>query len=350
MLPTFFKSKGFIDRLLTIPCSPGNPQYDITEVVNDAGDPKYKKLYNELVDLRKLLLVFRILNYDSPIPDIETSLKNRDKQLCKPLMRLFQNHNCLDDIRESLSYFISEKRDRKRDSLDSYLYSVIADIIKSGNFTIPNDLLWEMIIQLPGDSVPNNPHSYQTEDFGKVSKTQITKIYTSNFEAKKSHDGRKRSLIFNPNTIAKLESNYSPSKKIEIYTKIQTNTFNTFNTFWKRIEGNDPFSIKNNRRNLKKPIQNIANNVKDSVKVSENEDQDPFQIDYPHDKKPTKVLDVLKVLEYNKKVEGQVNDRGLYRKWPRADTWACPYCKDNGDKWYMVEHICKMNKKNARSY
>ena len=33
------KGKGFSDRIFTMKCSPGSPPYDISEVINDAGDP-----------------------------------------------------------------------------------------------------------------------------------------------------------------------------------------------------------------------------------------------------------------------------------------------------------------------
>ena len=93
-----YKAKGFSERIFTIKCSPGNPQYDISEVINDAGDSEHKKLSREIDDLRKLLLVYRIIHYDDKIPDIQLSIKNRDKQLCKPLIRLFNNTKALEDI------------------------------------------------------------------------------------------------------------------------------------------------------------------------------------------------------------------------------------------------------------
>ncbi len=52
-----YKAKGFSDRIFTIKCSPGNPIADITEVINDAGDSKHQKLFREIEDLRKLLLI-----------------------------------------------------------------------------------------------------------------------------------------------------------------------------------------------------------------------------------------------------------------------------------------------------
>ena len=129
--PNSFKGKGFGERIFTIKCSPGSPQYDISEIINDAGDPKYKKLFREIEDLRKLLLIYRIIHYDEPIPDIKLSIKNRDKQLCKPVIRLFKNTKVIDEIVAALSKFLFEKNDNKLNSFDSYLFSVICDLANS---------------------------------------------------------------------------------------------------------------------------------------------------------------------------------------------------------------------------
>lgn len=343
--PAFFKAKGFNERILTINCSPGNPRYDITEVLNDAGDPKYRKLHNELKDLRKLLLVYRLLNYDQPIPDLELSLRNRDKQLCKPILRLFQSSKCLKEISKSLSKFISEKKNKKLNSLDYYLYSIVTDLTKNRTHSIPNETLWNMILQLPGVTVPYKPHSYQTDEFGIVSKYQVTRICEDKFGAHRGHDGRQRTLVFNPNTLRNLESNYSPIKEIKILSNIQTNTSNTFNTFWKGIEGGNPFGNKFKPSLLARKIKNPDNNQGISLESSKNKTGPSLQPERRDQTSPPNVLDMLKVLERQNEIEKKIKERGLYKKWPGSDIRACPSCNDSGDKFYMVDHICKNNKK-----
>ena len=92
------KAKGFLERIFVIHCSPGSPKYDISEVINPARDEKYQELLDELTHTRKLLLIYRMLHYDTPLPDIGLSIKNREKQLCKPVLRLFQNSDCRQEI------------------------------------------------------------------------------------------------------------------------------------------------------------------------------------------------------------------------------------------------------------
>ena len=56
------------------------------------------ELYEELTNTRKLLLMYRLLHYDEKIPDIKLNIKNRYKQLTKPVIRLFQNTESVNEI------------------------------------------------------------------------------------------------------------------------------------------------------------------------------------------------------------------------------------------------------------
>ena len=81
---------------------------------------------------------------------LELSIKNRDKQLCKPLLRLFNNTKAQDEIITSLSKFLAEKKNKKLDSFDAYLYSVVSDLVKEENTVVSNEVLWDTVCSLPG--------------------------------------------------------------------------------------------------------------------------------------------------------------------------------------------------------
>lgn len=299
--PVFNNSKGFIDRLIPVQCSAGNPDYDILEVINDAGDKKYQKLSRELNDLRKLLLIFRILNHDKPIPDIHLSLKNREKQLCKPLLRLFQDSKVIGDILNCLTKFIIEKRNKKLDSLDSVLYSIVSDLVKSSNgFKISNEEIWTIICTLPGSITPNRPQCYQTEEFGILSKHRITRICEDKFGAKRIHDGKQRALIFNKNTLDRFEDNYSPIKEIEIIQSQGSNTHNSFNTFWSKVERKEIHSSELRDKNTPVNSQKVGKINSNIHSISENmlmEHEPSFEDSSDSSVKalnPLKVLDSIK--------------------------------------------------------
>lgn len=99
---------------------------------------------------------------------------------------------------------------------------------------------------------------------------------------------------------------------------------------------NDPVKIK------QPPHKSHENNEKE-VQISS---INTISLIEEQDVSSNKVLKPLKVLERQKEIEKKINETELYRKWPGSDIWACPNCNDIGDKFYMVGHICKNNKKN----
>jgi hypothetical protein len=58
-LPDSRKMKAILDRSLVYKFIVGEVLYNIKDIIRDAGDPKYKPLYEELIHIRKLLLCFR---------------------------------------------------------------------------------------------------------------------------------------------------------------------------------------------------------------------------------------------------------------------------------------------------
>jgi hypothetical protein len=218
--PNNTKAKGFMERTFVLPCSPGTPEYDVLEVVNPVGDKKYEQLLSELMDVHKLLLVYRLLNLDKPISDIELNVKNRDKQLCKPLIRLFQNSSCKTEIMPALSKYLSEKKQRKNDTLDARLYEIMVNLIaQQESSTLSNQIIWETVkSNIDGHTDSYKPLSYETEEFYTLSQKKIIDILESKFCAKKIRVGHKgiRGLQFNQDVLKRLEPNYAKSENIRI--------------------------------------------------------------------------------------------------------------------------------------
>lgn len=118
-MPDKMKSKGFLERIIPLKALPGDPRYDISEVVDDSGDEQFNELFEELMNTLKLLLMYRLLHYNERIPDVKLNIKNRYKQLTKPVIRLFQNTGSINEIIKSLSKYLIEKNREKIDSIDS---------------------------------------------------------------------------------------------------------------------------------------------------------------------------------------------------------------------------------------
>ena len=106
-----------MQRIIAINCRSGDPKYDISEVVNPMGDDDFEELRQELNHVHKLLLIYRLQHFHKKIPNIYINLKNREKQLFKPILRIFQGTRIQETLRDILTEFVNKKRRENMDSL-----------------------------------------------------------------------------------------------------------------------------------------------------------------------------------------------------------------------------------------
>jgi hypothetical protein len=204
------KAKGLLERTLVMRCLHGSPQYDIAEVINPAGDRVHSGLLQELLEFRKLLLVHRLLHYNDIIPNIEIGLKGREKQLCKPLLRLFQKSACRTEISQALEKLLQEKRQAKSDTLEGRLFIVAKRLVSNVGQAPTIAVVFEAVrAELDGQMVKGKSDIFHCFDHGRVTLKQVTKIYREKFGATSFHTGKHRGLVFDLKVIEKLKSVYA---------------------------------------------------------------------------------------------------------------------------------------------
>jgi len=103
----------------------------LSEVINPAGEKEYQALVEELEEIGDELLIYRLLHYHESLPDIKLFLQNREKQLYKPLLRLFQNTETLKELLPIISNYVGKKRQTNANSYHGFLYRSLTDPIKS---------------------------------------------------------------------------------------------------------------------------------------------------------------------------------------------------------------------------
>jgi hypothetical protein len=225
-LPDAEKAGGLMQRIIAINCRAGDPQYDISEVINPMGDDGFDGLRQELNHIHKLLLVYRLLHYHKKIPDIYTNLKNREKQLFKPILRIFQGSRTQEALRLILTNFVNVKRRENVDSLLAFLYDRVKEIVDkkkaqqvSSDVLVPFQAIWELIIDPivnPGKLVSHKPNSYDSDEFGIFTKKEIgAKLRVLGGEPPK-HKGTKRGWVFSEDTMVRLSKLYGDDTEITI--------------------------------------------------------------------------------------------------------------------------------------
>lgn len=247
-LPDSVKAKGFNQRIIEIPCVYGFPIHDISEVINPAGESEHILLLNELMEIRNALLIYRLKHYGDKLPDIKTNLHNREKQLFKPVLRIFHNTSALNEILPVISKYVSQKREANANTLYAFLYRVIKHLMDTKGLEIPSKTIWEKITTpyliesdsdgkpqldkngqivmsenpygLAGEFIPNKKLSYDTEEFGVISQKQISEICKDVFGATKSkRHGTSNKLVFDPKKIERLGKVYD----IDLEVKVKEN-------------------------------------------------------------------------------------------------------------------------------
>ena len=218
-LPDSIKAKGFNQRILEIPCVYGFPENDISEVANPAGEEEFQYLLDELLETRNKLLIYRLQHHHEKIPNIKINLKNREKQLFKPVLRVFQKTGVLNELLPVISQYVSKKREGNANTLHAFLYNVVKNLIQTKNsYELETSDIWVSVIEdLEGRDIPGKPLSCETAEFGVISQKMIIQVMKDVFGASPpKHHGSARKLVFNADKFKKIGRVYELKTEVQI--------------------------------------------------------------------------------------------------------------------------------------
>jgi hypothetical protein len=222
--PSQWRSKGVIDRTLTFTTYFGSPNRLIEEITDPQGDPVRLNLLEELNDLRKLTLIYRLVHLPDPICDIDIAVRGRNMQLAKPYIQLFYGTPTQKEVEETLQRFLDTKNEKRSNSIEAILLPIIRRLLveetRKGYTKVPVSRIWESIkVDIGGESSSNNPNECYT-DYGTLYRNSITKIICDKFGAEvgRLHEG-KRVLDFNLDKLGKVEKAYAVQLKIHTTLK-----------------------------------------------------------------------------------------------------------------------------------
>lgn len=216
-LPDSIIAKGFLERSLEINCVYGTPQYDITEVANPMGDKSFEDLLKELEETRNLLLIYRILHHDDKFPDINLNITGREKQLFKPILRIFNITQTQNELESVISNYINKKRAANVDSLHAFLYRIVSALIKNANsYKLTSKSIWELVTSIPGEFLYKGNTKFESVDYGVLTQKKVNKILREVLGGEPDRDNSSRSLIFKEEKLARLDALYNLSLEVKV--------------------------------------------------------------------------------------------------------------------------------------
>jgi hypothetical protein len=314
-LPDEVIGRGFLQRTIVIKCLPGFPAYDISEVADPAGDEEFQVLVDELNELRNILFCyFRLLHYKDKIPNIKLSIRNREKQLFKPVLRLFQGTDTFQELIPVVSKYISDRRQGKINSYHAFLFRLIRDLINSqGSLELESSSIWNNLkTNVEYKEIPFKPQSIETVEFGVLSQKGVIQTLKEVFQAAPpKYHSNSRKLIFSQDIIDRMGEFYD----IDIEIMIQ--------------EGDDTATLRTHRTDrtyvgLDRHIDNNGDNSHEENPIKERA-ANPKQASYAS--------------------YGNSDDDDKPKMYFSNGNYHCENCNEKGDKFYMEEHKC--NGRNA---
>ena len=152
-----------------------------------------------------------------PIVDIETGLKNRDDELCRPLLQLLHGTEAIPEIVDVLGRFVTERKERKSNSVEAALYPILVGLISEHGYELSVGLIWSsLMLKFEGTFREDKPNQYETHDHGMMYKNTITKMIVDKFGSgrRKRKDGNV--IIFDKEKLSRFVNVYDTSVNIRV--------------------------------------------------------------------------------------------------------------------------------------
>jgi hypothetical protein len=214
------KARGLLDRSFKNKTYKGIPDYKIKEIRNPQGNPERQRLLDEIMDLRKLILMYRLVHFKDPLNEVNIGLDGRDEELCKPLLQLFfslgASEQTQKDLEATLQHFLDIKNERKENSIEALIYPIVIDAVSLYGNTISTGQVWQLITDsLEGELDENNPRVFNAPDDSCLYRNDITKMICDKFGAEIKHRKNGNVFMFNAAYLVKMGKIYAKTDTIQ---------------------------------------------------------------------------------------------------------------------------------------
>jgi hypothetical protein len=221
-LPDYKTIRGILDRSFVHHFFKGDVDYNIKEILKNSESD----LYNNLIHIRKLLLAFKLVNYNFQFPEIKTNLDSRNAELTHFILRMFKDGRNSEKIRIALSKMIYDKTYSKNNSIEAKILETLkhlieADPIKGKTSIVFSNEQFEKKFKELVES-KDNPFdvlgsSLYLPDGTKVSKYRLSQLLKSKFDAKPVRTNQFRGYSVLRENVEKIAKQYEVIEEIVIY-------------------------------------------------------------------------------------------------------------------------------------
>ncbi len=221
--PSEFKARGILDRTFLEKSYKGYPEENIKELRKLRLSPRMKKLLDELIDLRKLVLAYKLIHFNDPVSEVDVNLDGRGEELCGPALELFFNlgasEQMMKELEDTFQHFIDIKNKRKGQVLEAIIHPVIKGHITKDDNTISTSSVWDIItadgIGIKGKLDPNNDNVFYSARYGRLYRNTITKMICDRLGAETEHSRDGDVFVFDYDHFEQIGKIFNESNKIK---------------------------------------------------------------------------------------------------------------------------------------
>jgi len=169
------ENKGFKERLAIIYMTSGKTNGNIKKLKEEERQ--------QLSQLRKKLLVWKLQNANTPLHDIDSGLKQRDQELWEDFLAITFGTKYYEKSKKVAEYYVQQRHQNIWNSREAWLFQACMEGI-SDEFKVKFVDLWTKLLQKDGveDATLGSIFS---DEHGKISKTTVSKIFQEKFLAHK---------------------------------------------------------------------------------------------------------------------------------------------------------------------
>lgn len=202
--------KGFRERLAVIHMIEGSPKSNIKRLS--------KEEKQELLNLRKALLAYKVQNIQNSLPEVNSGLTQRDQELWEDFLRVLYDTKYSDDAKKVVDYYTKQRHESIWNSIEARMFKLILRVINV-QFEARFEQFWDYLVNQQDDLAGRleketfYPHDYPQ----KITRNYLASLFEGKFHAIRrqkyfSNNGKQHKITvyqFDENVIKSLSKKYN---------------------------------------------------------------------------------------------------------------------------------------------
>ena len=202
--------KGFRERLAVVHMVEGSPQSNIKRMTKTEKE--------QLLNLRKALLVYKVQNIIVSLPEVTSGLSQRDQELWEDFLRVLSGTKYSDMAQKVVDYYTKQRHESIWNSIEARIFKLILNKIDV-SFEARFEYFWDYLVnhqdELPGRL---EKETFYPHDYGqKITRNYLASLFEGKFHAKRrqkysTENGKqhKRTVYqFDENVVKSLTKKYN---------------------------------------------------------------------------------------------------------------------------------------------